>query len=134
MDARSVVDGYYEFLNKGDLDGAISLFDESYQGHWGLGSGGGGADTVRAHLRQWYTAVPDMRFDVLQTITDGNWVSSFLVVRGTQTGPFGEIPASGNEFQMGGVDNFRVENGKIVEGRTICDLGSLFMAAGAVKF
>ncbi|HVM26570.1 MAG TPA: ester cyclase [Mycobacteriales bacterium] len=130
--ATDVVDRFYSRLNEGDLDGVMSLFADDYVGHWGLGSGGGGADTVRSHLGTWYTAAPDIHTEVAHTVTDGEWVASFVVVDGTQSGDFSAIPASNRPFRMAGVDMFRVRDGRITEGRTICDLGSLFIAAGAV--
>jgi steroid delta-isomerase-like uncharacterized protein len=126
----NVTDRYYDHLNAGDLDGAVSLFADDYVGHWGLGSGGGGADTVRAHLSLWYAAAPDLHTEVTHTVSNGEWVASFVVVSGTHTGDFGPVPASGNPFQLGGADMFRVQDGRITEGRTICDLGALFIAAG----
>jgi steroid delta-isomerase-like uncharacterized protein len=127
-----VVARYYQHLNAGDLDEAVALFADDFVGHWGLGSGEGGSETVRAHLGLWYAAAPDMQLEVTHTVTDGDWVASFVVIRGTQTGDFAGIAASGRPFQLGSVDMLRVNEGRITEGWTICDLGALFIAAGAV--
>jgi predicted ester cyclase len=92
------------------------MFADDYVGHRGLGSGGEGAATVRTHLSMWYEAAPDVNTEVLHTVTDGDWVATFAVVRGTQTGDFIGLPASGNPFELGATDMFRVRGGRIVEG------------------
>jgi steroid delta-isomerase-like uncharacterized protein len=132
QDATTVAAHFYERFNAGDLDGVAAMLADDYVGHRGLGSGGEGAATVRTHLSMWYEAAPDVNTEVLHTVTDGEWVATFTVVRGTHTGNFIGLPGSGNPFELGATDMFRVRDGRIVEGWTICDLGSLFIAAEAV--
>ena len=130
--ATTVIDQFYAHLNSGDLDRAVALLSDDYVGHWGLGSGGNGPDQARNQLGTWYRGVPDLQMEVTQTITDGEWVASFVILTGTQTGDFGPIPSSGKPIRTASVDMLRVHDGQIVEGRTICDVGSVLIAAGAV--
>lgn len=128
--SNRVIDQYYEYFNAGDIDGVLSLFSPDFTGHWGLGAGGD-LELIRRQLGMWYRAVPDISAEVTQTVDDGDWVASFTVVRGTQTGDLLGIAGSGRRFQMGAVDMYRVVDGRIVEGNTICDLGALLLPSGA---
>lgn len=123
--ATSVTDLYYRRFNDGDLDGMVALFAPDYLGHSGLGNG---AETVRRQLGAWYRAVPDVQVEIQQTVIEGDWVATFQVIRGTHTADLGPLPASGAKFSMLAVDFFRVADGRIVEGRTVCDLGALLLA------
>jgi steroid delta-isomerase-like uncharacterized protein len=131
-EATKVAASYYDRFNAGDLDGVVALFAEDYVGHRGLGSGGGGQETVRAHLGIWYEALPDAKLEVVRTVSDGEWVATFNVIRGTHTGDFLGLTASGSTIELSSTDVFRVQEGRITEGWTVCDLGSFFIAAGAV--
>jgi predicted ester cyclase len=130
--SHRVIDQYYEYFNTADIDGLLSLFSDNFTGHWGLGAGGDHA-LIRRQLGMWYRAVPDISAEVTQTVDDGaGWVATFNVVRGTHTGDLLGIPGSGRRFEMGSVDMYRILDNRIVEGHTVCDLGSLLIATGAV--
>lgn len=48
-------------------------------------------------------------------------------MRGTHDGEFAGVPASGGSIEFAGTDIWRVPKGKIAEGWTLCDTGTLFM-------
>lgn len=60
---------------------------------------------------------PDIHWDVPDVIAHGDWVIFRYVCRGTHTGEYQGLHATGNKFEIGGFWLGRVANGKIVEAR-----------------
>ncbi|MQA08410.1 MAG: ester cyclase [Pseudonocardiaceae bacterium] len=121
---------FYERLAAGDSTGAVELVGAGYVGH-GLGAGGGPA-SVKKDIDTWLAAVPDLRIDVHDTVAEGDRVALRMTLRGTQSGRFAGIPASGKPFEIGATDVVRVADGAIVEAWTLCDLASMFSQLGAL--
>ena len=129
-DVSLVAHRFYTRFGSGDLDGAVALVASGYVGH-GLGAGGG-PESVRQDLDTWCSAVPDVSVEIHDTISQGDRVVVRMTLRGTQSGDFGSVPASGRSFEIGGTDILRVDNGQIVEAWTLCDLASMFIQIGAL--
>ena len=58
---------------------------------------------------------PDLKGEGKALMVDGDWVAGAAIVRGTNTGAMGEMPATNKAFDCTGIDMFRFENGKAVE-------------------
>jgi steroid delta-isomerase-like uncharacterized protein len=62
-------------------------------------------------------AFPDMSMSIEELIAKGDNVVLRYVCRGTHTGEFEGIAATGKQVEYGGIIIFRIQNGKIVETR-----------------
>jgi steroid delta-isomerase-like uncharacterized protein len=60
-------------------------------------------------------AFPDIRIDIIETVSQGDKVCVRCVVEGTHTGEGIGIPPTGRKVSFGGMCIVRVENGKFVE-------------------
>lgn len=120
---------FYELLSSGDLDGVDALIADDYVGHGLIGSSKAG---VRQDLASMLDAFPDLDFEVRETVTEGGKVAVHTIMRGTHRGKFAGVPGSGNCVEVAGTDIFRIVEGHIAEGWTLCDSGSLFMQIGAI--
>lgn len=129
-DPTSVATSFYKKISAADTHGATSLVHPDYIGH-GLGSSGG-SDSVRQDLETWLAAVPDLHIDVHDTIVQEDRVAVRMTMKGTQSGVFAGIPASGRSFAIAATDVLRVADGSIVEAWTLCDLASMFAQVGAL--
>jgi steroid delta-isomerase-like uncharacterized protein len=65
-----------------------------------------------AELRR---AFPDLEMVIEQQIAEGPWVATRVTYRGTHTGEFAGIPATGRRIEYAGTAMDRLENGKVVE-------------------
>lgn len=74
-----------------------------------------GADGVAEKLALLWRAFPDGRFDLEELVAAGDRVAARSRLRGTQTGPFGSLPASGRSIDVAFFDLYRVADGRIVE-------------------
>ena len=61
------------------------------------------------------TTFPDQHVRLDHMIADGDFVAIRAAYLGTQTGPLGDIPATGNSIEAPFIAFFRIESGKIVE-------------------
>ena len=60
-------------------------------------------------------AFPDLRITIDDQIVAGNKVATRWTAEGTNSGPFGSVPATGRRIQIGGLILDRVVDGKVVE-------------------
>ena len=74
-----------------------------------------GTEKFFAFLKDFTVAVPGHQDVISNMIAQGDMVSYISTISGTQTGPMGELPASGKSFTLVNIIMQRLENGKIVE-------------------
>jgi steroid delta-isomerase-like uncharacterized protein len=78
------------------------------------------------------TAFPDFRITAEDTVAEGDQVAVRYSFAGTNKGPLGAIPASGNRITVSGIVIFRLTGGKVAEGRWSWDRVSLQQQIGAL--
>lgn len=74
-----------------------------------------GTEVFKSFLNDFVGAVPDCKDEIEFIIADSNMVAYVTTTSGTQTGPMGELPASGMQFELKNIVIQRIENGKIAE-------------------
>lgn len=60
-------------------------------------------------------AFSEVDLDIQDVVAEGDKVLVRLIFRGVHSGPLGDYPPSGRRFEVGVLDLFRFENGKIAE-------------------
>jgi steroid delta-isomerase-like uncharacterized protein len=68
-----------------------------------------------ARIAELRRAFPDLEMVIEQQIAEGPWVATRVTSRGTHTGEFAGIPATGRRIEYAGTAMDRLENGKVVE-------------------
>ena len=92
-----------------------------------------GMDAMRRDIGMWRGGF-DFTFDIEDQISQGDRVSTRWTWRGTQTGEFMGLPATGKNVVMTGATLFRCnEEGKIVEGWWQYDRLGLMAQLGALE-
>lgn len=89
-----------------------------------------GAEEIRGFLTAIWAWAPDIEFHVTSVAVAGDRAVAEWVMTGTQTGPIGAIPASGNEFSVRGASVLEIEKGKITRNSDYYDLSSLLVQFG----
>lgn len=117
-----------EWLAAGDR-GDVEAFDHYLHPdvvvHAPLGLSTMGVDAEKAVWVDARRAMPDIKHEVQETISEGNRVVARVVVTGTVTTDFAGIRASAKSFQIDQAVVAHIENGLIVEAWEIADTGSL---------
>ncbi|CAN5605806.1 ester cyclase [soil metagenome] len=91
-----------------------------------------GIDTFRQLLGVFDTAFPGHRVQIDEMVAEGDFVSVLHTHTATHTGLFMGMPPTGKQAIVGGMELFRVVNGKIVEFWRKDDDVSLLMQLGAI--
>lgn len=126
-----------ELWNGRKLELASTIFDENCHTHQ-LQSGlpivaiPRGPAAVRAHIADWVSAFPDLRFNIEQMISEEDRVFSQLTMEGTQTGQWLGIPPTAIRVNIRMTTIHRIQNGKIMEDWVLVESLGLFQQLGAL--
>jgi steroid delta-isomerase-like uncharacterized protein len=74
-----------------------------------------GTEQFKAFVKEFLEAVPDCHETIDLMIAEGDKVAYITTMTGTQTGPMGDLPASGKSFTLVNLIIHRLEGGKIAE-------------------
>lgn len=122
-------------LNEKDLDAAGRLLTADYVEH--NPAFPDGALRGRANLIEFwaelFAAFPDLWISEEDVFAEGDTVVTRHVGRGTHEGEFMDIPATGNEFEIDGIDLYRLDDGKITESWISLDMFGLMHQLGVIS-
>jgi steroid delta-isomerase-like uncharacterized protein len=113
------VRSYFEDLwNKGNLAVADEIISPNIVVHDAFappGAYGSGASGFAQFVGGFRSAFPDVYLTMDDEIIEGDKVVVRWTMRGTQQGPLGNIPSTGRQINVAGVDIFRIADDKIAE-------------------
>jgi len=89
-----------------------------------------GKDEFGAFFEMWFTGSPDMHTEEGRVLTAGNLVIVEHAVVGTQTGPMGELPPTGQAWTYPHLDIYEFEGDKIKQLTTYGDNAGLYVQLG----
>ncbi len=128
-EARAVAEEYYDALRANDLDRITARFDPTSRTEV-PGAVLEGPDQVRAWMKSFFDAFPDIRHEVGDLAVAGQTVSTDVRVSGTHTAPMvtpeGTIPPTGRTIDLAAENTMEVGDDSIVALRITFDPG-LFM-------
>ena|SRR3990172_3373700 len=92
-------------------------------------------DQAKAYTQGFITGFPDLHFELIQKIAQGEYVVINWVGSGTHTGPLSTptgdtLPATGKRAVVAGSTTYQIINGKAVKGWTYWDMVSLLSQLG----
>ena len=107
---------YFDAIAAHDLDAMVACWKAGAVDHLGPVGAVRAPDGIRAYFEELFGAFPDLRYEVLDMIVDGDRVAVRWRARGTFTGrPFDGIEANGAHAEIEGLDLARIEDGLLVE-------------------
>lgn len=87
----------------------------------------------RARLNYTFNSFPDISFEITDTISDGNFVASSWIMRGTNTGRIGDYPPTDKKIEARGVTIYHFKKGKICGHTQVYDRTSIMKQLGYLK-
>jgi steroid delta-isomerase-like uncharacterized protein len=127
--ARRFVD---EVWTKGNIGVADELVAPSYVRHDPIAGDLEGIEALKAHVREYRGAFPDLRFVIDDLVVAGDKVVTRWTVSGTHKGPLMGIAPTGKTFAVPGITVARLVNGKLVEQWPIWDTLKFMQNLGLV--
>ena len=112
---REVVRREVAFWNGHDAEAAGEVYAENYVGHDPAGTHAGSLEQLKQSAAAVFAAFPNMSLTADDVIVEGDMAAKRWTVRGTHTGEWMGIPATGKEIVTTGNNVFRIVDGKIAE-------------------
>jgi len=107
---------YNEVLNSHNVASLKSFVTTDFIDHNpSPGHTGKGLDDLTAQLNEMLTAMPDLKVTPEFMVAEEDTVVAYLTMTGTNTGPFGNAPASNKKVKFNGIDIVRIKDGKATE-------------------
>jgi predicted ester cyclase len=75
---------------------------------------------------------PGYRYEIQDQIAQSDLVANRVIWRGTHTGEFAGIPATGRPIELEGINMFKVKDGRVVEQWAELDFLGLLQQIGAI--
>ncbi|GAA5179060.1 ester cyclase [Rugosimonospora acidiphila] len=127
-DNKALVRRYIETWNRGDLPGMAEFWSPDMVHHTRMGSHGFNA--VLNIVSGFMTAFPDLQFEIVDLVADGDRVASRMIARATHTGEYMGMPATGKPVECSVFGIARVAGGKLVEHWGVTDELHLMQQVG----
>jgi steroid delta-isomerase-like uncharacterized protein len=122
---------WIEGLNRGDVSVAEDVFARDGVVHInGSPDPNLSVEGFKQMISGLLSAFPDLRFTVEDQIVAGDKVATRWIAEGTNSGPFGTVPATGRRVRINGLILDRVAGGKVVERWEQWDQGGLMQQLG----
>lgn len=134
-DNKAVFRRYFEeVLNTGNLAAIDELIAGNYVSHYPTGyEFGGGPEDVKQIVTMVRTGFPDVHFSIQDILAEADKVVGRWTFRGTHTGDFMGIPATGKQAEVMGIAIYRIAQGKIAEAWVAWDQMGLMQQLGVVS-
>jgi steroid delta-isomerase-like uncharacterized protein len=115
-------------------EGKTGLVDQLYAEDFVDDSPGGGKgrELIKEAVTEFHRAMPDLRIEIEDVFAAEDKVVIRYTGHGTQTGAYGEIPATGKTVAVRGITVFLVTNGKVKTEWTEYDRLGLMRQLGVI--
>ena len=121
---------FVDIMNEHDVWRFAELVTEGYINHNpAVENGRAGLCAFMAH---WFDAMPDIVVTCEDVLVDGDRVAGRFTYRGTHSGDFVGIPASGATVHMRSIDIWRIEDGLFAEHWDELNLLEVFQQTGVI--
>ena len=132
--ARTLADFMESVWNRGDASAVDRFLADGYRIHSDPGDPWDGAtlspEGFKERLRSSRAPFPDLRFEIDETIAEGDRVAIAWRMRGTHTGPLGPYPATGRRIDVPGMTVYYFRDGRITGHRQVVDRAAVAQQLG----
>lgn len=111
--------------DSGDVEAFDGLLHRDVVVHAPRGLSTEDLESEKRVWREAVAAMPDLRHEVQEVLTQGNVEMARVIVTGTLLHDFAGVPGSGRSFRMDQAIICHLDGGKITEAWEIADVGSL---------
>jgi steroid delta-isomerase-like uncharacterized protein len=123
---------FYVEFNAGNIDAFDQFMAPDFIDHSAAPGAANGLAAVKAELRGFATAFPDMKIENVKVLAKGDYVTVVSTSKGTNTGPLMGMPASGKPAEIGSIDVWLVKDGRLAEAWHVEQLLQMMMQLGAM--
>ena len=117
----------------GNVDAFAKYLHDAVMVHAPMGLSTQGLEAEKESWRKAKIAIPDLRHDFQELLSDGSTISARCIVSGTLQGTYGGLSANGRYFTIDQALFAHVRDGKIVELWEIADTASVLKQLGSTS-
>ena len=128
---KSLLENWLAAADAGDLDAFDEYLHPDVVVHAPLGLSTRGIDEERAVWRAALSAMPDLRHDVQEVVSEGSSTAARVIVTGTIVRSFAGVGPSDRPFRLDQVVFAHVRDGKAEEVWEVADVGVLLRGSEA---
>ena len=121
-----------EVFNKGNMKVMDELLSSNVVEHNPFPGQGPGLEGFKKSLTELRQAFPDLHMTVDDMLADGDKVIIRSTMTGTHKGSFMNMPATGKQVKVEGIDIVRIKDGKAVEHWGVTDTMTMMQQLGVV--
>lgn len=133
MDQATTVRRLYECINAHDVEGFEALVADDYVEHEAAPGIAPTKEGAKDLFRQLFTAFPDLRFEVEDSVDGGTKQVVRARVTGTNSGDFMGMPATGKPVSVQAIDIIELgDDGLVKEHWGVMDMMTMMQQLGAV--
>ena len=92
-----------------------------------------GHEAIESLYRSWFSAFPEMEFEVESQVVDRAKAAVFWSQRGQHTGDFCGLAGTGRSFVLPGAFLMTLQDGRITSMRSLYDFTGLLVQIGVLK-
>lgn len=129
---RSVIERFEHAFVKNDQATLNELLDPNMVDHTPAPGGTGTKEGFMAQIDGYTSAFENLTIDLQSTLLEGDEAATRWTVTGTHSAEFAGVPATGKTVTVGGMNFYKLANGKITDVWTQFDAMSLMMQIGAI--
>jgi len=121
-------------LTEKDLDAVEDLVAEDYIEHNPAFPDGElrGRENLTSFWEELFEAFPDLWISEKDAFAEGDTVVTRHIGRATHEGEFMDLEPTGREFEIDGIDIYRIENGKLTESWISLDMMGMMQQLGVI--
>ena len=128
---RAVVRRFVEgVLGRGDFAALNALAASDCADHADVPGVAPCPEAIAHFLATWRAAFPDLAITVEDLVAAGDRVAAHWTLRGTHRGPFLGLSPTGRQVAVGGMELYRLADGRIAERWAVVDLAGLLRQLG----
>jgi steroid delta-isomerase-like uncharacterized protein len=131
-ESKAFFDKWLRAWNTHDAEAAVALVTDDYKRRDPSAPDIDGPDGQRAFLEQVFNAFPNIQFEELHRVAEGDLIAVHVIMTGTHQGEIWGIPATGASVRVEAQEVYRVRDGKVAEQFVILDSLGLMQQLGVV--
>ncbi len=112
---KGIVGRYFEAVNQHNLDALDEIFAADYIDHAAPPDQPPGPEGLKRFFAVMESGFPDFHVTLEDIIAEGDSVAARFTFHGTHQGEFMEIPPTGKQVTMSGIDIMRIKDSRIAE-------------------
>ena len=130
-DAKIILEQYMQTINGADLEMIDQIIDPDFELHSPFFPEPlKGIDNYKAFVTNTANTFSEFKATIIEVVVKGDKVWGSFTMEGVNTGPLGNLPATGKKFRITGLAITQIANGKVIKDETFWNVLDFYQQLG----